>query len=545
MCEVTPKEVIEKFVTEYRAEIAAEEAARKAAEEKTRPKPTASGSARPPHRLSIGPGDNRINRCRSWLAKHRPSIEGEYGSNAVYQAARVIWNDFGIDEPEGYPLLQEYNRRSDPPWPEDGGQGLRRKWGEAVAKGPCSKGRGWKLNEDRPDWNLSAAIGTRAATGTGDRHCEPAPGIVIGNVTLCPDAPRKTPSGKIVVPVTVVRDDRPVDQITVTSSADGRASAAKLLSKHVGDAASDAVGRILASALERLANDAPMALGSPDLAGLLRERVPHALQLSHRTDRGLWSEKFGREMSRSEFIGFTPSWLVEAAMALTESTDRVALIKSLGPELGVLWCDLHQQLPRAAGADLGKDTAAGRKFREALVRLWTATRTFEVSRGDGAEVASRASLVSRVQTHAAKAQGVPTGRGRWHEVQRAFDAWWRPAVVKGECVTLLAMRWTLGSQIGFELPGVTDQASLTDLGTKFGLFFTPAGVTDRLPGGTRLAVLSPELTNELLAQPAEDDPGDASDTAGASLDDFSPPDEPSPVSPEGEKKSPACARVTD
>lgn len=105
-----------------------------------------------------------VERCRAWLARHEASIEGQHGSDAMFCAARVIWNDFGLDCAEGYPLLQEYNARSVPPWPEEGKQGLRRKWDEAEKKGPGPEGRGFRLHQDRPGYG---------PPGTNGRHSRP------------------------------------------------------------------------------------------------------------------------------------------------------------------------------------------------------------------------------------------------------------------------------------------------------------------------------------------------------------------------------------
>lgn len=194
MCCVTPREILERIATEYRAELAAEEAARKASE----PKPNAGSHPRARGPFTVG-GDNRVKRCRAYLGTLPTSVEGQKGSDRVFHAARVIWNDFGIDEGDGYPLLEEYNRRADPPWDEDGSQGLRRKWDEAVKKGPCERGRGWKLKEDRPGWN-SSRNGKHDGSATSDPPDSVSPNdapnnphrLAIGYLDSVspPDAPR-------------------------------------------------------------------------------------------------------------------------------------------------------------------------------------------------------------------------------------------------------------------------------------------------------------------------------------------------------------------
>jgi hypothetical protein len=154
-----------------------------------------------------------------------------------------------------------------------------------------------------------------------------------------------------------------------------------------------------------------------------------------------------------------------------------------------------------------------------MVRLWTATRTFEVAKTvegtSGEAIASRASLVSRSKSAAREflnGRLKPQKRERWIEVQRAFSAWWRPHLaINGDgeekAIILLAMRWELVGQIGIELPGVTDQTSLTTLGTRFGVLERESPVPAILSGGARrLAVLALELTTELLEEPDLDPP---------------------------------------
>ena len=61
-----------------------------------------------------------------------PAISGQKGHNRTYQAARIIWNDFGLDENEGYPILESFNATCEPPWSE---KELRHKWDDAVKVG--------------------------------------------------------------------------------------------------------------------------------------------------------------------------------------------------------------------------------------------------------------------------------------------------------------------------------------------------------------------------------------------------------------------------
>jgi putative DNA primase/helicase len=176
MCEVTPVEVIDRALAAFRAEDETAEAARTGSAGSSRPTPSADDRAR---RTARG-GDNRVNRCRGFLKTLDRSVEGQKGSDRAYQAARVIWNDFNIDFEQGYQLLQEYNLTASPPWPEEGQQGLRRKWDEAVKHGPGPEGRGYRLTQDRPGYPAGRQGGrerpVRAlAPGDGGHVDPPAP----------------------------------------------------------------------------------------------------------------------------------------------------------------------------------------------------------------------------------------------------------------------------------------------------------------------------------------------------------------------------------
>jgi P4 family phage/plasmid primase-like protien len=173
LCKVTPFEVIERVVLEYRAEVAAEQAARKAEEEKDKPKPPANGRSRRGYER----GDNRVARCRANLAKIRRSVQESDGSGAIWQAAKMIYWDYAVDESAGgFELLVEYNATADPPWDLDGSQGLRRVWDRVVAAGPGDRPRGWKLDEDRPDWaGGRSKAGRPAAPPGGDSPDDEVP----------------------------------------------------------------------------------------------------------------------------------------------------------------------------------------------------------------------------------------------------------------------------------------------------------------------------------------------------------------------------------
>src|SRR5205814_3135286 len=124
----------------------------------------------------------------------------------------------------------------------------------------------------------------------------------------------------------------------------------------------------------------------PRVRDVVAGRVTEALQLSHRTEAGLWSEALGRDVRRHEVINYVPSWLVSAGEACVDvpfdeqsGIDRPGLIRLIKVELEVLWSDLSGCLPLASDTELMADTAAGRAFRQAMATLWAQTATFEVT----------------------------------------------------------------------------------------------------------------------------------------------------------------------
>jgi hypothetical protein len=203
---------------------------------------------------------------------------------------------------------------------------------------------------------------------------------------------------------------------------------------------------------------------------------------------------------------------VDAPTLPNGGTDRHGLLRSVQRELEICWSNLMLELPPERDVDLAEDTAAGRKFKELFIRLWTAARLLERSKdGDGNDVASSANLVSRVRTAARDhRRGVagPGGKETCRRIHGGYHAWWRPGVTRdGEDFIALAMRHTLSGmgQIPVELPGVSDQASLTRLGVQYGVIDPDPPVSGFLAGGReRLAVLMPRLGMDLLEEPTEE-----------------------------------------
>lgn len=158
MIQVNPIELVEALAAEYKPE---PKKGQRDPAAKTNPNPPAA--ARPPSRDRQPGGMSVVERCRRYLAKVPPAVAGQHGHDRTYQAARIIWNDFGIDDGDGFPLLEEFNLTCDPKWDD---ADLRRKWDEAVKKGPGAEGRGYRAAERRPGGVRSTAPGG-AGTGGG------------------------------------------------------------------------------------------------------------------------------------------------------------------------------------------------------------------------------------------------------------------------------------------------------------------------------------------------------------------------------------------
>jgi hypothetical protein len=271
--------------------------------------------------------------------------------------------------------------------------------------------------------------------------------------------------------------------------------------------------------------DAPPAPDGPTVAEVVRERAPLLWQLVCRTDKGAWSEAKPGEVSRAEFVaGVTEELMAECGKACdaprqwTGEPVRQDLLRMIQAELVITWATKLATLPPQDAVGLGAHTAAGRRFRSEMIRLWTTPGTWEIPRnGDGAASehvsATKASLISRVRSQHSRWQragGNLLDKERWRRVHPALSAWWRVGEVEGEIKVFLAMRWELGNQVRQELTAVADQESLTRLGRQFGVLSKAPPVPDRTTGSKpdehqeRLAVLSDDVTAELLSSPAED-----------------------------------------
>jgi hypothetical protein len=481
--------------------------------------------------VSDRPGDDYKRRGPDWL-----EILGPHGWQAVHHRGAVTyWRRPGKDDPgwsattgychgkDGAELLAVFSSNADPFPGPTGGRNCschtkfdayaRLNHGgdyKAAAKALAAQGYG----EQRGHHNgRQEDNGPAAHAKPRNPADEPPPEFVLGPLTLRPRTPRRTPSGKLTVELVILKDGQPVEVLPLANSSSGRCQAGKCIRRHLGgdDAARQEVDGTLSQlvvwAAQRLEQSEDTRGG--DALTIVRARVPELLQLRYRTvDGALWSETRQAPLRRHDFLAVTPPWLVtEVAEAIGASPgDAVELLRTIRAALEIAWADLMEQLPRGEHSDLGADSAAAQQFRAALVTLWRLPRTWEKAAKEG-DPTSRASLVARARSsfapYLAKDGPRPSEREKWRGVLNALDAWWRPHVnADGQIVPLLAMRWTLAAQIGVALPNVCSEASLTALGRRYGLLDPAPPVNATVSGTRRLAVLAPDVVEELMDDPA-------------------------------------------
>jgi primase-polymerase (primpol)-like protein len=355
-----------------------------------------------------------------------------------------------------------------------------------------------------------------------------APPITINDqFSLQPLNERRTPSGKVTVQTKIIQGENSVSVLDVSSAASSQARAVKTLAKVTAVLPADlevVIGKLLVEAAERL--DEPK-IDSDDQVPTIREivgkRAPEVFDLRYRTADGkAWSEKYGRPISRAEFVTHLPESLMDAAVdgrdaPVNDETgyvDEVKLSKLVQTALAISWSSTVERLPmQAADAakDMGPNSAAAKKFAADIFRVWTSPSLFKsVPVGDGSDNApTRASLASMVEElFKPFKEGRPLkggGRQRWFQIKTAVSAWWRPGVADdGRIVPRLAMRYDLFDNIGIRSEWATDQQALGDIGRQWGVFTDATDAKGRLTDGTRLAVLSVKMTDRILSHPTED-----------------------------------------
>lgn len=386
------------------------------------------------------------------------------------------------------------------------------KWTSRADYRSSTIGRALELVTESYDWTrgkLAPAI----AVPVGDRH------------TLQVLNERRTPGGKLVIAGMLTEAGKPVVRVEVTSSVSGQKDAVRKIKKYLGeDSEIDAeavIDNILTDAQGRLDKAAAGQQGEDGetVREIVARVVPPMFALHHRLPSGgAWSERLGREVKRPEFTSHVPGSLLDQAAAATNAPinqntgaiDDMKLLQAVEGALRVTWSTLMESLPMQAAdaADLDEKSTAGQKFLADVFRVWTNPALFKnvaVSKDEtGVTRASLASLVADLFRQFVEAKVTIEGRQRWLEIKTSIPAWYRPYCDdEGMIRVALAMRFNLFDAIRIPCDWATNQDSFRKLGRQCGAFTDINGVRSRLTDGTRLAVLSASLTDQILAKPTE------------------------------------------
>jgi hypothetical protein len=390
-------------------------------------------------------------------------------------------------------LLVENSQRCEPPLPDQQVAKIARSIGNKPA-GPTPPLPRPDRQPDTPD------------------QAPPVEAVQIGDLTLVPVRAHRTRS-KLTVTVDVRRGGRSVDELSLSSAHTTKREVAVDLQHLLGDSVGRAdivaaLGRLLVLGHEL--EDRP---GAETVREIVRRRLADRLSLPFRTLAGLWSETEGRDLDRAAFLAQTPSWLLDEARSGSDAPEGAEdLLRFLRDQLGVAFADLRGSLPAERdAADVGPDSRRAEQFRQAILAMFTRPAAGEIIRPSGTPLQARASLASKAvklsrEWDCGTCQGT-LREGVWYELARPLLAWWRGTVgADGEVSEDLAFRVELATQIPLTLPGVSSQADLLALGTRYGAISGSFDLPQRGNArGAALAVLSAELTAAILAVPPEED----------------------------------------
>lgn len=342
---------------------------------------------------------------------------------------------------------------------------------------------------------------------------------------------RQTDSGKLVATVALVKEGKTLASDDWSSATSSKKLFARKLVTYAtngmvaveAERVVDAVLDVAALKVDMQGQAAEHAQKSgPTIKQIVEAEVPKRWRLAYRTAKGAWSEARAEEVAMTTFTTLTPGWLITLCEQATDAPrrrngdiNRMPLRREIRSELEVLWANLTDPdvLPAESHATLEASSAAGKRFRRSIITVWTAPKTFTVSKttlhvGDKVD-AARASLASRAKhefedyTSFKSHHGVTRG---WKRVQTAFDAWWRCDWHGDRPVFRIGMKDSLYFQLQIPVPnGIAHQEELTRLAKQFGCAEMDASVKNRLPGGRCLLVLSQELSQEIIEEPVDDD----------------------------------------
>jgi hypothetical protein len=334
--------------------------------------------------------------------------------------------------------------------------------------------------------------------------------IACGPLALRPGRPRRTPAGKLAVPVGVWRGGEPIDQVDVTSAATSREAAARrLLEKSgnglaVGDAARG-VDAVIAWALARLDRPADAEREGDTLRAVLERYVREHYAPSRRDGRRVWLDGLGQYFDRPSFSHLLCEDMLAAARTaadVDDGEDRYALIAKVDAELRVIFGGLLAALPGRRPEDAPVHPDEREELAAAVVGMWSAVRSLTKTKTrDGEEKTHNTSLIEQAKAMVRDGKVPP---GYWHKIHPAHAAFITireraegGAVADAEI--LLAMNAELAASVGVKLPEGVNHFNLKKVGKKAGLFRDVGGLSDRAErGGTRVIVLSRDLTDYLL-----------------------------------------------
>ena len=339
-----------------------------------------------------------IARARKYMEKVEPAVSGRHGHDATFRVAcRLV--EFGLTQAEAGPLLKEYSDRCNPPWSDkdqaQAGRGVRQDPSRPEVRGRARDGHAPKQGDD----GHCSAAGEKPRTSSA----KPTPAHVLGPFTIRPGPARRTASGAVKVQVAAFRGGSVAYDFVLSASPFAWRQHGEVLQQLADPEPFDKgavpkiFAEIIAEAGRRADAPAPAAADGPTVESVVKALAGPRWHLTARIKKGAaWSEVRGCEVSQSEFVGGADEELMAAAAQALDAPrgadGRVArreLLQMIKAELQVQWASLLRSLPPMGDADMGAGTAAGRAFREALVRLWTAATTMECPKKADGEEAER------------------------------------------------------------------------------------------------------------------------------------------------------------
>jgi hypothetical protein len=347
------------------------------------------------------------------------------------------------------------------------------------------------------------------------------PGTALGRFTLTPGRARQSASGKYTVTLTVTEGGRAVDALTVTSSATGRAEAARSLRKLAGDLTAEevdaALRAVFAGAAAR-ADEPPAGPGGGPLREAVRAYVAEHFRPRNRVGKRVWLDGLGEAFDRASFLHLVSTALLGAcreAAGVPPAADEYAVLACVEDEMRVVFADLLTTLPveESDGKPMHRDKR--RALAAAVLKMWRWPRCYtrvKVTAGTKTEETTRnVGVVVEARKLAADPDKVPSDH--WQRLHPAHPAFIRRHLAHGESgevevdEVLLGMNAGLADSTGVRLPEGVNEFNLRKLGKKAGVFRDVPGLTGRAGRGKeRVIPLSRVATRRLLDEGAGDQP---------------------------------------